>query len=226
MERKDDAKTVHGPVGERVAKNIARRREQLNLNQRDLSVRIRHLEGAEGEELSDSRLKSSINSISKIEQQKKRVDVDDLTTIAMALRTTPNWLMYDTGVQPPAYGNKVKISPRGELHVRAVTNWANGYEPLRYEGEETTIKDVMDFQENHRPYEPKSFPQPMPKRFEESSQFRILKDAYDQLRAEGTKEKFIVPMMNDVIGKLKSKEFDADDFLEGIVPAEDGDEDA
>lgn len=209
-----------------MAENITRRRTELGMNQRELAVQMRYLEGADGEELSDAQLRSAVNSVSKMEQRKKRVDVDDLTTLSIALKTTPNWLMYDTGVEPPAYAHRMRIYPRGELHVRAVTNWANGYEPLRFQGEQTTIKSVMNFQEEHRPFEPKSFPQPMPKRFEESSQFRILKSAFDQLRAEGTREEFIVPMMHDMIGKLKNKEFDAQDFLDGIVPAEDGEDDA
>lgn len=212
--------TVHGPVGKRVAANITRRRTELDMNQRELAIQIRYLEGADDEELSNTRLRSAINSVSKMEQRKKRVDVDDLTTLAIALRTTPNWLMYDTGVEPPAFGHRMSVYPRGELHVRAVTNWANGHDPLRFKGEEVTIKDVMDFQDAHRPFEPKSFPSPMPERFEQSPQFQILKDAYDKLRAEGTKERFIVPMMHDMIEKLQSQEFDAEDFIAGIVPDE------
>lgn len=223
---KRDATTVHGPIGDRVAENIARRRAELQMNQRELAVQLRYLEGADGEELSDASLKSSINSISKIEKRKKRVDVDDLTTLSIALRTTPNWLMYDTGVEPPAYAQTMSVYPRGELPVRKVVNWANGYEPLKFKGETVTIKDLMEFQEAHRPYEPQSFPQPMPERFEESRQFQILKDAYDKLRSEGTKDKFIVPMMHDMIEKLKAREFDAEDFIDGIVTVDSGDDDA
>lgn len=127
--------------------------------------------------------------------------------------------MYDEPGEPLSHSRKVRVYPREELRQGPVTNWANGHDPLRYTGEKLTVDEVLKFRETHGPFEPVAFPDSLPDRFEESTQYRILRDALVQLRAHGTKLRFVVPMMHDAVQRSRSSESSVEDFInESVVP--------
>lgn len=71
-----------GPTSERVAANVRSLRRDRGLDLSDLSARLETLGHPLG-----------INVLSKIERQKRRIDVDDLMALALALDVTPNRLL-------------------------------------------------------------------------------------------------------------------------------------
>src|SRR5262245_40913809 len=71
-----------GAAGRRVAENLERLRGDRRLSQTDLSTLLTRL----GRQM-------SAYSISKIESTDRRIDVDDLVALAVALDTTPNRLL-------------------------------------------------------------------------------------------------------------------------------------
>lgn len=79
-----------GRTGERVAANLVKLRHDAHLSQRDLSERLSTI----GRPLSPSVL-------SKIEKLDRRIDVDDLIALVIALDVCPNrLLMADVAVAP------------------------------------------------------------------------------------------------------------------------------
>lgn len=217
----DEKATVHGPVGARVARNVHLRREQLRMSQRELAMKLRELNGAVSEADDDPDLRSSINAISKTEKRRRRVDVDDLTTLAVALRTTPNWLMYhEEPVSPTARMWVYGLQP---LRQETVLNWANGRKPLDWGG------DVIEsggfrFREEQRPFEANHLPREMPERFEDSEPFRILKTAMDDALAAGVERELVAPLMHDVVKRTGKEKVDIDDLLRqaGYKESDDG----
>lgn len=127
-----------GPVGERVAQNLAELRTSSRLSQPQLAKILVDL----GHPLAAAVL-------SKIEKRDRRVDVDDLVALAIALGVAPNRLLltpaWDTG--------QVELTPELALYALDVWRWANGMqmtpELARYAlGAETVGK----FKREHDPY--------------------------------------------------------------------------
>lgn len=144
--------TEVGPTATRVASNIKRiredRRPRMTLD--DLSARL--------EELGRPILKSGL---SKIENGDRRVDVDDLVAIAVALGVTPNALLLD----PEADSARMALTPARETSRRAAWFWAQGEEwdlrefaredfPWTWFNESETIEELMRKVRAARPYSP------------------------------------------------------------------------
>lgn len=73
-----------GPTGQQLAKQLKRVRNDRGLDLRSLAERLR----ANGRFISAS-------SLSKIENEARRVDADDLMALAVALDISPLWLLID-----------------------------------------------------------------------------------------------------------------------------------
>lgn len=84
-----------GPTGMAVAENIARVRKSQQVSLQELERRLDHL----GRRI-------SFSGLSKIERGQKRVDVDDLMAISIALDVAPNALLLPIG-EP---GEKVQVT--------------------------------------------------------------------------------------------------------------------
>jgi 8-oxo-dGTP pyrophosphatase MutT (NUDIX family)/transcriptional regulator with XRE-family HTH domain len=107
---------VAGPTGSRLAGNVRALREARRLNQPQLASRM----DAVGAPIHAS-------AISKIEQRERRVDVDDLIALAIALDTTPNRLLL------PGHASEtepVELAPEVTLPALDAWKWATGEEPL------------------------------------------------------------------------------------------------
>jgi transcriptional regulator with XRE-family HTH domain len=108
-------KVQRDPTSGRVAANIAEARAARGLTFRDLHVKLREL----GRPISPS-------GLHKIERGDRRVDVDDLVAIALALDTTPNQLL----LGPVAPDDKLELTPGVEATGYQAWGWARGEAPF------------------------------------------------------------------------------------------------
>jgi 8-oxo-dGTP pyrophosphatase MutT (NUDIX family)/transcriptional regulator with XRE-family HTH domain len=105
-----------GAVGRRVAENLERLRELRHLNFTELSGLLKRL----GRPL-------SAETIGKVERRERRIDVDDLVALAVALDTTPNRLLLPSD----ASDNKpIELTPEVTVSALNAWKWATGEEPL------------------------------------------------------------------------------------------------
>ncbi|WP_345181439.1 helix-turn-helix transcriptional regulator [Streptomyces lavendulae] len=105
---------VAGPTSKRVAANIERVRKARHLKQKDVSDAL----GAIG--------RATLTTVvSKIERGERRIDVDDVVAIALALNVSPlTLLMPDEADDQP-----VKLTDGWEVSSRTAWAWALGREP-------------------------------------------------------------------------------------------------
>lgn len=121
-----------GPTGQRVATNVEDLRQARGLKQHQLAGRMQ-----------DHGRAVHATVVSKIEQLTRRVDVDDLVTLALALGVTPNRLLL------PDAADEASLQLTVDLEVPAsdAWQWARGLKPLASElqqaaraGEEVRIQ--------------------------------------------------------------------------------------
>jgi len=105
-----------GAVGRRVAENLARMRGSEKATYTDLSQWLDRL----GRPL-------SAETLGKVEKQERRIDVDDLVALAVALDTTPNRLLL-TGTADDA--EPVELTPEAIVSALDAWKWAVGEQPL------------------------------------------------------------------------------------------------
>jgi transcriptional regulator with XRE-family HTH domain len=109
-----------GPTTERVAANIRHYREAKGLNPQELSDRVAGL----GRHINQS-------SIWKIESGARRVDVDDLVALALALGVTPDLLLLRTSDSDPGTSaDAVELTPHRTATPLDTWRWASGLAPL------------------------------------------------------------------------------------------------
>lgn len=101
-----------GATGHTVRANIARIRKAQGITLRELA-----------DQLAGSDRPLSHNAISEIERGARRVDVDDLIALALALNATPNALLL-----PPTSDaeHSVRLTLAGWQNANAVWDWAAG----------------------------------------------------------------------------------------------------
>ena len=134
------AKDVHGrgPAAERVAANVESLRKRQSMTLKGLSERMGEL----GQPV-------SLNGLSKVENGERRVDVDELIALAIALRVNPSTLLL------PDLGDteQVALTPTLTHEAWAVWQWADGIAPLptSYGDEYNTHDELDDFREIARP---------------------------------------------------------------------------
>jgi transcriptional regulator with XRE-family HTH domain len=129
-----------GPVGQRVAKNVAEVRDVRRMDQKDIATKT---------ETFGRPLAASV--VSKIEKLDRRVDVDDLVTLALALDVAPNRLLLpgDAGTDQP-----VELTPNVSAPTAdAAWRWACGeYQPFPLD-RPTPAADVLRFMATNRPHD-------------------------------------------------------------------------
>ncbi len=102
-------------TGKETARNIERLRTQLGISQRQLAVRLTEL----GRPVPGT-------ALSKIERGERRVDVDDLVAIAIALGVSPSTLLLPN----VADDTEAKVTGAGTVTAKAAWDWADGISPL------------------------------------------------------------------------------------------------
>lgn len=112
---------VTGPAAARVAANVERIRRARQLHQKDLSAKLR--------EVGRPTLPTVI---SKIERGERRVDVDDLVALALALNVSPAALLL-----PPDWSDDpVALTTQVSLPSKVAWQWVEGRAPASNFGEE------------------------------------------------------------------------------------------
>jgi transcriptional regulator with XRE-family HTH domain len=120
-EGRDDARPNRasneiGPVGQRVAQNIKGLREARGLNQTELAEAVKRL----GRPVTRT-------AVSKTEEAKRRIDVDDLIAFALALRATPNRLLLPKTADAE---KPYDVTPDYRVSELDAWRWALGEHPL------------------------------------------------------------------------------------------------
>lgn len=102
-----------GTIGETVRANISRLRRDRGLTLRDLADRM-----------AETDRPLAHNSISEIERGARRVDVDDLVALALALEVSPLAILFPV--------EDAALSPNGPTYPRQrIWSWGQGLEPIR-----------------------------------------------------------------------------------------------
>ncbi|MGW3186348.1 helix-turn-helix domain-containing protein [Streptomyces ardesiacus] len=113
-----------GPTGARVAENVKALRESLPLTTEQLAERVT----AFGRPM-------RANTITKIEKQQRRVDVDDLMALALALESRPDYLL----LPPTVVMEELELVEGMTVTAFYAWRWANGDRPLNLpEGDDGT----------------------------------------------------------------------------------------
>jgi 8-oxo-dGTP pyrophosphatase MutT (NUDIX family)/transcriptional regulator with XRE-family HTH domain len=139
------ARVPLGPIGGYVIKNVTELRRILGLTYKDLSDRLEQL----GRPIPTL-------GLSRIEKGNRRVDVDDLVALALALGVNPSALLLPRGT---AAEDEIELSPLVRHLAWVAWQWADGQEPLSERNtpenesvaRRTTLRDLADFREHARP---------------------------------------------------------------------------
>lgn len=105
-----------GSTGDEVRANLRRLRDRAGYSLQDLSERLTEA----GRPLSG-------NTLSEIELGARRVDVDDLAALAVALGVMPNALLLRNSARR---GETTQITGAGEVDALRAWDWADGIRPL------------------------------------------------------------------------------------------------
>jgi transcriptional regulator with XRE-family HTH domain len=105
-----------GPTGQAVARNLVSLREVRGLSTYDLSKLL----AAAGRPIAPS-------AISRIESRARKVDVDDLMALAVALRVSPVALLLPPTADP---NSDIEITGHGSVSADLAWSWALAEQPL------------------------------------------------------------------------------------------------
>lgn len=120
----------------RAAENVASFRRARQLQQKDLSARLREV----GRPMLPT-------VISKIERGERRIDVDDLIALALALNVSPLALLLPTTGDAEA---SCELAEGTELPAAKAWKWADGIQPVSL-SELDPAGDIQRFQLDSRP---------------------------------------------------------------------------
>ncbi|WP_405489125.1 helix-turn-helix domain-containing protein [Streptomyces sp. NBC_00096] len=110
----DDKKNPLGPTGDRVRANVERLRVARGLTKKDVSDRAREL----GRSIPPL-------GISRLEAGTRRVDADDLVTLALVLNVSVNTLLL-----PPSAGDgEIELASGRAVTARTAWRWSQGGGP-------------------------------------------------------------------------------------------------
>ncbi|AVH59731.1 MULTISPECIES: helix-turn-helix domain-containing protein [Streptomyces] len=112
----EEKKNPLGPTGEQVRANIARIRESRGMTKKQLADRTAEL----GRPIPPL-------GVSRVEAGTRRVDVDDLVALAIALRVSPTALLLPWTERPD---DVVEVTASGAVQASIAWLWADGHVPM------------------------------------------------------------------------------------------------
>lgn len=189
-------RTVRVPIGERVAKNIARIRQAKGMSQTDLVDRLR-----------DLGLSYAVSAISKIEKGQRKLDPDDLVGIAVALETTPNALMF--GAARFLGPENLPLTPTKGYEADRVWLWADGEFPL----EPSTPREQLDFQMQARPQYPPELVYPLPPEVRNTPPARALERAYKAAAEHFESDRRVLDLLTTELRRELEPSFDVEKWF-------------
>lgn len=133
-----------GPIGEYVARNVRKLREDRELSTTKLAERLKDLGRPIGP-----------TAITRLEAGQRRVDTDDLVALAIALGVSPNRLLLPAE-RADDERDTVALTPNKSSEWHLAWRWAAGDQPLLTH-EEAADMDFIDsrvreFSEENQPY--------------------------------------------------------------------------
>ncbi len=130
---------VSGATAHRVAANVRALRKGLGLDLAQLSVRLSEV----GQPI-------SLKALSKLETGQRRVDVDDLVALALALDVTPNRLLL---TETASNVDGIPLTGAVSASSRVAWRWACGERPIS-QPSAFDIKREVSFTTVNRPHDP------------------------------------------------------------------------
>ncbi len=127
---------IPGPTSKRVAENVLKWRKARQMQQKELSAALARL----GRPMLPT-------VISKIERGDRRVDVDDLVSLAAALDVSPSALLFPTTGDA---GDALSLTEDLEVTAGAAWEWADGQKPLT-RSDVAPYGDLLRFRLDSRP---------------------------------------------------------------------------
>jgi transcriptional regulator with XRE-family HTH domain len=184
-----------GPSGERAAQNIKRLRLALGLDLAQLSERLGELGRPIG-----------VPALSRVENGARRIDVSDLVALSIALKVTPNALLFGT---PQFFGpDKLAITPSQGYEVDRVWRWADGEFPL----EPSTPKEQLDFQMQARPHYPPEVLHHLPSSVRGTKAAQDLERAYKAAAEHFAADRRVLDLLTMEI-RRESEQFDVEKWI-------------
>jgi hypothetical protein len=123
-----ESKSGLGPVGDRVAANVKALRTDRSMSLTDLSRKLTDL-GRPVQAAAIRRIENAVEPVdSEKERKPRRVDVDDLVALAVALDTSPNRLL----LEGAGTGRALEITPKVTASEDSAWRWARGEQPLDF----------------------------------------------------------------------------------------------
>lgn len=144
------ASIPNGPTHHRVAENVRTLRQQRGLSQADLATVLRELGTPLG-----------VSALSKVENGTRRVTVDELVALAVALNVSPNRLLLPGDIDPTAVAEHleteqepIELTPSLTVEPTAAWAWAAGDEPLPTDPEQHDFDPfaVLQFTQENQPH--------------------------------------------------------------------------
>jgi hypothetical protein len=175
-----------GPTGQRVAENVATLRESLGYTKTEL-----------GRLLADLGRPMTLDVLTKLESQHRRVDPDDLVALAVALRVTPNRLLL-TG---KAGTTEVQLTPARAAPARDAWAWACGEKQLQPDdGEPYRWESYARFPYENRPHRGRGFTAEQEEQHDHV--LRPLREAIEAARAAGIPADAVLSYVESTLGLL------------------------
>jgi transcriptional regulator with XRE-family HTH domain len=173
MENEPSGRNDVGPTGVTVAKNIQRVRKAQNLSLKDLAERLaRHGR------------KIGLSSLSKIENGDRRVDVDDLIAIALALDVSPLGLLLPRG----NFYEIVEVTG-GVGSLPLIWKWGRGEQSLQFAGDERefAVRSVPSWINTEgEAFDPKPQPSKLELGFADAGSSRVVRfETHEYGRGDG-----------------------------------------
>jgi hypothetical protein len=131
-----------GPNGQRVAENVVALRQDRRYTKTEL-----------GRLLTNLGRPMTLDVLTKLEGQQRRVDPDDLVALALALRVTPNRLL----LPGKAGDTEVQLTPARAASGRDVWAWASGEQLLASSDGPFVVEHHSRFLSENRPHRGRGF---------------------------------------------------------------------
>jgi hypothetical protein len=148
-----------------------------------------------------------VPALSRIENKLRRIDVADLVAIAVALQTTPNWLLFGRHPYHPA--QPLELTPTQQEQANEVWRWATGEYPLGV----STGKNIYEFQKLNRPHIPPQNPLPLPRGIREHEVVLRLEQAYKDAADLFTRDPRALDAVVEELRAEQQEPFDLDAWL-------------
>ncbi len=175
-----------GPTAERVAQNVRHLRSSQKLSLQALSDRLSTL----GQPI-------SLGQLSKLENGDRRVDVDDLMALAVALGVSPTRLLLPQTAGP----EDTDLTPVLMCSERQAWRWAAGVEPLpAHPGAMLDLDRVQEFQRQCAPHEAQTEKWTLEQLVEHQRVVRPFRDATRDALDDGVPE----DMLRSLIGFVRA----------------------